>query len=431
MKARTKGTAIRIGLAAVAASLVLAGPAAADRPDPWITTKAKIALLTDSDVSGLDINVDTIDGRVTLHGTVASEAEKSKAETIVRGVEGVTDVTNTLKVVAAAADESDMKVAAKVDDDELERRVNDAMKKDQSLAGTDIEVDIENGIVTLEGDAKTMSEHRRALQTVREVDGVVQVKDDINGPGELDDSEVWHDTKREAKAASDETARVAEDAADDAEAKAHDAEHDAKAMGSGATSAAKDMWITTATKVRLMANDATPALRVNVDTNDGEVTLFGSVPSDAARQVAEAEARKVDGVVNVKNELQVVTDDMKEDVEAQDSDLKDAISKKIETRSELKDADIDVEVSNGVARLTGTVQSQTGRLTALTTARSVPGVRSAIDDLEIEAGDDDAATANEPPAAAETYREEKLETMRDSGPYDADSANDAGDAPLR
>ena len=42
-------------------------------------------------------------------------------------------------------------------------------------------------------------------------------------------------------------------------------------------------------------------------------------------------------------------------------------------------------VADGVARLTGTVQSQSDRLTALTVARTTDGVRSVIGDLDVKA----------------------------------------------
>jgi osmotically-inducible protein OsmY len=45
-----------------------------------------------------------------------------------------------------------------------------------------------------------------------------------------------------------------------------------------------DMWITSAVKMRLMADERTPALDVNVDTTDGAVTLFGMVPSGRRRR---------------------------------------------------------------------------------------------------------------------------------------------------
>ena len=67
--------------------------------DTWITTKIRIALLT-TDGAGRDaVKVDTEHGKVTIHGTVDSEAVKEKAEATVRAVGGVTDVRNLLQVV--------------------------------------------------------------------------------------------------------------------------------------------------------------------------------------------------------------------------------------------------------------------------------------------------------------------------------------------
>src|SRR6266404_4145598 len=69
---------------------------------------------------------------------------------------------------------------------------------------------------------------------------------------------------------------------------------------------ASDMWITSATKMRLLADSQTPALDINVDTWGGVVTLFGIVPSQEAKAAAEADAHQVSGVKHVENELQVV-----------------------------------------------------------------------------------------------------------------------------
>lgn len=65
-----------------------------DQPvdDTWITTKVKSSLLAESDVSGLDINVDTLNGVVTLRGQVDSQAQIDTATRIARDIEGVTDV---------------------------------------------------------------------------------------------------------------------------------------------------------------------------------------------------------------------------------------------------------------------------------------------------------------------------------------------------
>lgn len=65
-----------------------------DQPveDTWITTKVKSSLLAESDVSGLDINVDTLNGVVTLQGQVDNQGQIDTATRIARDIEGVTDV---------------------------------------------------------------------------------------------------------------------------------------------------------------------------------------------------------------------------------------------------------------------------------------------------------------------------------------------------
>lgn len=66
--------------------------------DAWITTKVKADLLATEDVSGTEIDVDTMDGVVTLTGTVKSQAEADKAEAVAGKIEGVTRVDSQLTV---------------------------------------------------------------------------------------------------------------------------------------------------------------------------------------------------------------------------------------------------------------------------------------------------------------------------------------------
>ena len=67
--------------------------------DTGITAKVKSALLADTDVAGLEINVDTVNGVVTLAGQVAEQAQIDEATRLARGIEGVTDVQTTGLVV--------------------------------------------------------------------------------------------------------------------------------------------------------------------------------------------------------------------------------------------------------------------------------------------------------------------------------------------
>ena len=149
-------------------------------------------------------------------------------------------------------------------------------------------------------------------------------------------------------------------------------------------SAASDMWITSDAKVRLLASDQTPGFDINVDTDNGVVTLFGVVDSQKAKDAATTETRKVDGVKSVMNDLQIVAPGKQAAVAENDDAIKDAVSKRIDGNSQLSDAHITIEVKNGIVRLTGTVPNQTLRLVAATTARSISGVRSVHDELKIE-----------------------------------------------
>ncbi|HEY0657743.1 MAG TPA: BON domain-containing protein [Pyrinomonadaceae bacterium] len=66
--------------------------------DGWIWTKTRAALLAADDLPESGINVDVANDVVTLRGTVATAAQKTQAETIAKGIEGVKSVTNRLTV---------------------------------------------------------------------------------------------------------------------------------------------------------------------------------------------------------------------------------------------------------------------------------------------------------------------------------------------
>jgi hyperosmotically inducible periplasmic protein len=66
--------------------------------DAAITTAVKSKLLADPAVGGLQIDVDTKGGIVTLTGTVASRTEADQAVKLARGTDGVDRVVDNLKV---------------------------------------------------------------------------------------------------------------------------------------------------------------------------------------------------------------------------------------------------------------------------------------------------------------------------------------------
>jgi len=66
--------------------------------DSWLWFKTRSALLTTNDLRESTINVDAVNDVITLKGTVGTAAEKTKAEQVAKGIEGVKSVKNELKV---------------------------------------------------------------------------------------------------------------------------------------------------------------------------------------------------------------------------------------------------------------------------------------------------------------------------------------------
>jgi hyperosmotically inducible periplasmic protein len=340
---------IRSSLLAVVVGVALATRAGAATPDAWITTKTKLALLTTEGVSGTAIKVDTVLGRVTLHGKVGSTEEKTKAETVAQQIDGVKSVRNLLQVVAPQHEK-----AMQVSDDALKQRIEQELQADPSLKSSQITVQsVNQRVVLLGGTAKTLSAHLHAVEVAATVPGVRRVASEVQSPDTLADAEIWRESTPQPPS-----------------------------EGKGVWDTASDIRITSAVKMRLLADSQTPALDINVDTWAGVVTLFGIVPSQQAKAAAEADAKKVSGVKRVENELQVVASAKQAAGKVRDEELERAVKQAFDT-PDLKD--LGIEVKNGVVRLTGTVPSEARRLEAAVTARAVPGVRAVEDDLRSKA----------------------------------------------
>jgi len=113
------------------------------------------------------------------------------------------------------------------------------------------------------------------------------------------------------------------------------------------------------------------------------VTLFGTVNDDATKKKAEAEARKVDGVKRVRNEIEVVSASAKDFVSKNDSQTERSLKKAVANDKALSDASISVEVNNGVARLTGTAPTESVRKAAEKVVKRSDGVKSVRNDIEV------------------------------------------------
>ncbi len=68
--------------------------------DAWIHTKIVAKLIGDKKTPERNINVDVVEGAVTLRGNVDTAEAKTEAERVAKETQGVKKVTNQLKVVA-------------------------------------------------------------------------------------------------------------------------------------------------------------------------------------------------------------------------------------------------------------------------------------------------------------------------------------------
>jgi hyperosmotically inducible periplasmic protein len=147
----------------------------ADRPDAWITMSTKISLMTTDGVSTKNLNVDTVKGVVTLHGTVPSEGQKEKAGQVARGVDGVKEVKNLLQVVSSSQQE-----VVERSDDMIKDSVVKAFKANKRVSNSGIKVaSVNKGVVLLSGTTKSLEAHLESVQVAAAVRGVRRVSTEV------------------------------------------------------------------------------------------------------------------------------------------------------------------------------------------------------------------------------------------------------------
>ena len=163
----------------------------------------------------------------------------------------------------------------------------------------------------------------------------------------------------------------------------------------------KDSWITMKVHAQFVPEDALEDSDIDVETNNGVVTLTGTVPSAAGRTRAVAIAKATDGVRNVEDKIRVsvVGHDADTAVGTAGRETKDAarsttkavsdgwIKSKIYsqflTEDALDDSDINLDVERGVVTLKGSVASAAGQSRAEQIAKATDGVKSVNNNLKV------------------------------------------------
>jgi hyperosmotically inducible protein len=197
--------------------------------DAAITTEVKAKITDDELLDATNIDVDTKEGIVTLKGTVTRTDQEQQAIQIARTVPNVKDVVSQLQIepqvgstdldekaeetaegtgekleetaentgekieetaekagdkIGDLADKTkdkvdDMNVGEAVDDASTTAKVKLALAKDDQVAAYRIDVDTNNGVVTLTGNVKSRAEANRAVQVAESIKGVKRVNSDL------------------------------------------------------------------------------------------------------------------------------------------------------------------------------------------------------------------------------------------------------------
>jgi hyperosmotically inducible protein len=115
-----------------------------------------------------------------------------------------------------------------------------------------------------------------------------------------------------AEQTADQVKQNAKQSVADVKAAARDASQASQDGTSQIGQSIADGAITASIKADIAKDPDLSALRVNVDTHDGKVALYGSAPSEDARQRAERIAMAVKGVSVVDNKLAIETAQVKQ-----------------------------------------------------------------------------------------------------------------------
>ena len=143
------------------------------------------------------------------------------------------------------------------------------------LEDSDIDVDTNSGVVTLNGTVVTEAGRKRAIAIAKATDGVKNVIDNL----------------RIGRA--------------EAMGERPEAERETGTAGRAAGRPVTDGWVKSKIYGQFLADDALDDSDIDIDVAKGAVTLNGTVPSAASKTRAENIAKKTEGVKTVKNMLKV------------------------------------------------------------------------------------------------------------------------------
>jgi osmotically-inducible protein OsmY len=266
-------------------------------------------------------------GTVFLTGQVSSWIELKEADDLASEVRGVKSLEDNL-VIKFKTERSDAVIL---------KDVEDLLDRDVYLYNLPVNASVNNGKVILEGSVGSPYEKERAELDALSIMNVKSVENRLK----IKPSEVYG-VKQEDREPSDKQIK---------------------------------QYVET----ELNQDPRIDPFEIKVDVSEGVVTLTGSIPDFYERKIAEDDIRDVVGVLDVDNQLTVLT--------VQNVDRDEAIFIDVENRIESNDVlsneRIKVQVDDGVVVLTGRVSNYWEIHYATEVVSRVMGVRDIINNLTV------------------------------------------------
>lgn len=144
-----------------------------------------------------------------------------------------------------------------------------------------------------------------------------------------------------------------------------------------------DAWITTKVKAELLAHKNTSALKTEVETVDGVVTLSGEAKSRAEMELAESYAEDVEGVVRVVNKMTVSGERSVETV-VDDAAITARVKAALLAHRSTSALNTDVHTVDGVVTVAGRARSDAERELVERLVRKIEGVRRVDNKITVD-----------------------------------------------
>lgn len=139
------------------------------KSDEQIRLQVESELNWDTRTWNLDIEVDVLEGIVSLTGVIPSYAQQIAAQDAAHRVQGVLDVANDTIV----------KIPNERGDEEIAHTVRKILEWDVLVPDTQIKSSITDGWVKLEGTVNTLSQKEDAARAVKNMAGIIGVTNDL------------------------------------------------------------------------------------------------------------------------------------------------------------------------------------------------------------------------------------------------------------